>query len=387
MLLAAAVLASAGHTAGTTNVVNVVNVRPGQLHRCAAAARQAEAEASATRGFVEPAKTSCVLAPGTYRETLEYVGSAPLEVVGAGQNATIMRGDSPLVGLAWTLSPLLNGSIYSAPLPSGVLRTPGVKQAFIDGVWLPEARYPNTNLDKILKLTSWGDCGKGSSNGYCKDRPDRWSDLGHEHVNWTGALATLSLGGRYATWTKTVTRHGKGWFQFPAGLGPGPGSKGAAKPGGRYFLSGVLGALDSPGEWFIDEKNWTIYVWAPDSKPPGNRVSIRVRDFCVDTRHSAVVLGNLSMYGCTFRLRNCSGCHVSDLNLTYPSYQKYMHLRDMHPFSKGPPPNNTLLEGDYNTVTRLSLRYANTAGLKVVGSHNSLSELLILDTVMRASKM
>ena len=51
-----------------------------------------------------------------------------------------------------------------------------------------------------MKRTSWADCGKGSAHGYCKDRPDAWSDLGAEHVNWTGATATLLLGAQYAVW-------------------------------------------------------------------------------------------------------------------------------------------------------------------------------------------
>ena len=363
--------------ATTTVLGATVHVRPGGLHECATAARRAES--LATNGQAET--TRCMLAAGVYRETLQYVGTAPIEIIGAGQGLTVMRGDAPLTGLGWTLSPRLNGSIYYTTLPPGELRTPGVQQAFIGDDWLPEARYPNTNMDKVLKLTSWGFCGKGSEHGYCKDRPDRWSDLSKEHVDWTGALVTLSLGAHYATWTRRVTKHTRGAFHYyPGGLGPGPGTAGAAKPGGRYFLSGVLGALDSPGECFIDETNWTAYVWAPDSQPPADRVSIRVRDFCVDVAHSAVVLSNLSMHGCTFRLRNCTGCHVSDLNLTYPSYNREVHLRDVQPFGRGPPPNITLLEGNSNTVSRVSLRYSNTAGLKVVGSHNVVSEVLILDT-------
>ena len=84
MIFVVAVLAAAGLAAGT----NIVSVRPGQLYRCAAAALQAEAEAEASAAagsFNNPVqKTRCVLAPGIYRETLEYVGSAPLEIVGAG---------------------------------------------------------------------------------------------------------------------------------------------------------------------------------------------------------------------------------------------------------------------------------------------------------------
>ena len=51
----------------------------------------------------------------------------------------------------------------------------------------------------------------------------------------------------------------------------GPGSKNSQKPGGRYFLSGMLTFLDSPGEWWINETSWDIYAWMPDSKSPGDR--------------------------------------------------------------------------------------------------------------------
>ena len=157
---------------------------------------------------------------GVYHESLEYTGSAPLEIVGAGQGRTVLRGDDQLTGLTWLPSPKLNFStgIYFATLPPQQ-RIAGVQQAFLDGTWIPEARYPNTNLDKMLKpqRTSWGDCGEGSKHGYCVDRPDAWSKL-PAGVNWTGALATLSLGARYATWTRRVTDHGRGrdhgWFRY-----------------------------------------------------------------------------------------------------------------------------------------------------------------------------
>ena len=64
----------------------------------------------------------------------------------------------------------------------------------------------------MLKESSWGFCGKGTYHGYCKDRPDAWSDLGAQHVDWFGALATLSIGGRYTTYTRTVTSHTKAGF-------------------------------------------------------------------------------------------------------------------------------------------------------------------------------
>lgn len=44
--------------------------------------------------------------------------------------------------------------------------------------------------------------------------------------------------------------------------------------GWGYFLVGKLWMLDEPGESFFDAATNTVYVWMPDSKAPGSRVSI-----------------------------------------------------------------------------------------------------------------
>jgi hypothetical protein len=375
--LAVLLLGSSTVAAHGDGSVQLLRVSPGELHRCSSAARAAELTSD---GMVTT--TRCELQPGIYRDSIAYAGPARLEIVGSGPGTTVMDGSERVVQVAWervTLPHLSNSSaVYKATLPPA-LRIKGIKQAFIDGAWISEARFPDTNLEKVFKKTSWADCGKGSEHGYCKDRPDAWSRLPHR--NWTGALATMLLGTQYAVWTRSITKHGPGWFRYVGSLGPGPGSKGAAGPGQRYFLSGVLSALDHAGEWFIDETDWTVYVWTPDSSPPGDRFSVRVRDFCVDLAHSpAAAVSNLSMHACTFRVQNCTGCQVTDLNITYPSYQREFHLRDPTPFKGGPPPNTTLFHGSNSTLSRIALRYSNSAGIKVVGDNNVLSEMLILDT-------
>ena len=169
-----------------------------------------------------------------------------------------------------------------------------------------------------------------------------------------------------------------------------------------------------------------------------------------------VTVANMSMHGCTFRIENCTGCTVSDLNITYPSYHREIHLRDsartirtstkLHtgppdppippslppslslrtpphhahththarththtrararflfrsrrphasvmltctsycllgngqtPFRGGGPPNTTLFAANNGSISRLSIQYSNSAGLKVVGSNNHVSELLV----------
>ena len=76
-------------------------------------------------------------------------------------------------------------------------------------------------------------------------------------------------------------------------------------------------------------------------------LSVKVRDFCVDsTAPVGVVLSNVTLNACTFRIRNCArGCAVRDVNVTYPSYHRDVHLRDpLGPFTNGPPPNITVIE-------------------------------------------
>jgi hypothetical protein len=124
--------------------------------------------------------------------------------------------------------------------------------------------------------------------------------------------------------------------------------------GGRYWLSGKKAALDSAGEWFLDRETHQLFLWAPDGQPPGARVSVRVKDYCVDVTGGGAsapfTLQDVAMHGCTFRLRQCDGCLVRNVTLTYPSYDPTIKIRDT---PMGPPPNTTLLEGNGSKILDL----------------------------------
>ena len=61
-------------------------------------------------------------------------------------------------------------------------------------------------------------------------------------------------------------------------------------------------------------------------------------------------LQDVAMHGCTFRLRQCDGCLVRNVTLTYPSYDPTIKIRDT---PMGPPPNTTLLEGNGSKILDL----------------------------------
>ena len=333
--------------------------------------------------------TNCILSDGIHYTSINNQQSKHhLQITGT--NNTILTGLTPLIGNTWNV---YKDQIYSTKIPTHLINT---EQIFMDNdVFLSPARYPNLKnggINGVLDLFSWAFCGKGSHVGTCVDRKDRWSDLSKFNTSMKGALATLSLGGRYATYTRKIKTHraGSARFTYNKNLGPGPGSKNTGV-GNRYWLSGKLELLDSPGEWYIDTNTSMIYVWMPDNSNPNDRLSFKTNDYCVDHQsskqeNSGITISNVTFLACTFRLRGCNAsagipCIVQDVNLTYPSYHREIHLRDpVAPFSLGPPPNITLIVGDGAVVERLSIRWSNSAGIKIVGSHNILNELLVQDT-------
>ena len=96
----------------------------------------------------------------------------------------------------------------------------------------------------------------------------------------------------------------------------------------------------------------------PDGDAPGDRVGVRIKDYCLDLEMAPtgapVSLANISLLGCTFRLRGCRGCTVSDVNVTFPTYQRTIPMRGED--AGGTVPAVTTLEGNSSVVERMALR-------------------------------
>ena len=112
-----------------------------------------------------------------------------------------------------------------------------------------------------------------------------------------------------------------------------------------YFLSGKLEALDSPGEHFIDETTWTMYVWAPDSGWPTD-VRVKTRDWC-DRGNSA----GCRCSGVPFT--SGDGLSITNVSMQFPTFHKTVDPRGTE---VGPFPAVTTLEGNNSVVSKFHLR-------------------------------
>jgi hypothetical protein len=342
-----------------------------------------EAEPHATE-----TSSTCEIAAGTYREkvTLKNGLDIPPRALHGAPGATI-SGLDLLPSLSWQWE---QGStcIWSAALPQNA--TSDFSQLFYRKALMIEARWPNLDIDDVmgsaLSRGTWQVVGNGSVYGRITAPA-----LAQHPFSWDGALATLNVAHQFYTWTRTVKNHtqGSASFEYDKDL-PSLASE-AAHPNAswafgcdlkvkskcnQFFLSGKLGALDMPGEWYLDTAAHRLYFWPPPlgsfgsaaCEPPTGEIEVKARDFAIEVEAASanVSISSLALHGAALRLDRCFHCRVEHVHLTYPTYHREA-LELNPPESKSTTPS-TWLNGERLRVTNLTLLYTNNHGLKLNGS-------------------
>ncbi len=197
--------------------------------------------------------STCRVRAGVYREEIVLPSPLGVEIVGDGTGSTVLDGTRLLDGLQWERH---SGSVYRATIPPGPLRFP-FRQLFVEGTYITEARWPDAQLNSMLNRSSWSTMQEGSGWGVVHD-PLLADSLGGANGTWDGGRVTLNLGTGVFTWVRTVRNFStanRSSFHYETALNslkrpPGCADGAPCKNfiGNRYFLQGVLAALDSPGE-------------------------------------------------------------------------------------------------------------------------------------------
>ncbi|MBN1341948.1 MAG: right-handed parallel beta-helix repeat-containing protein [Phycisphaerae bacterium] len=319
---------------------------------------------------VEPGDT-CLVRSGTYRETIRFRGSGqpgrPIRFTAAPGETVVLSGTQRIAG-PWKV---YKGKIHQARVKSDFI------QLFVDGRMMVEARWPNMQFPEDLwDRSRWARARTGSCYGKLVD-----PELAKTGIDWTGGRATLNVAHQFFTWTRTVSKHGAGEeaFEYAKDL---EGITHYAKHAkgwedDRYYLSGKLEALDSPGEWFLDTKTRTLYLWTLDGSDPGeHKVEAKVRNYGIDAAGvDHVQISGLHFFGATLRLEKCNHCAVEDCHLLYPTFAR----RISDPQTREEWVDQTCVVGSHNVVRRCSLVFSPTSGLMMRGSHNVAEDNLIRD--------
>ena len=318
----------------------------------------------------------CVIGSGRYSETIRPARSGepdkPICFRAAPGAEVVLDGTEPVSG-SWEPH---NENIYKTKLDVSF------EQLFAGGKMMMEARWPNIRFNQLLDRSGWAKA-EDSSHGRIVD-----ANLAETGIDWTGAWATMNVAHRFWTWTRRVQEHSKGSdaFAYNRDLTGLAAWENRSKWGeSAYFLSGILEALDAPGEWYHDTASKTLFLWPLDGQKPVNgsvRYKRRIYGFDATGRDHIRIEG-LRFFGCTLRFLDCDHCVVEDCHLLFPTYSR--DLTELAVERRSTP--STLIQGNHNTIRHSSLAYSSTHGLVVNGSQNLIEGNLVHDVSWNGSLM
>lgn len=241
----------------------------------------------------------CLIRAGTYRETVAVQSSgtsnASITFQAYTNETVIIDGSDSITG--WTTT---GSNIWTAPM--GWTLGDG-DQVFINGIMEPAARWPNAG-----SLFPW-------QNSSIKPSPD-WSYLvtvGYSS-NTNGWFTDTNLPSRPDGYWIGATVHilsGDGWIMnHPAVIGytnsskmmvttdaNGANAAYAFAAGNEYYITGIKGEMDSPGEWFYQSNSLSLYS---TNTPTG--VTAKHRSYGFDLRgRSFIKLVGLNFFACTIQ--------------------------------------------------------------------------------------
>ncbi|MHC4195970.1 MAG: right-handed parallel beta-helix repeat-containing protein [Planctomycetota bacterium] len=315
---------------------------------------------------------TCYLGSGTYRESVHLKKSGrhgkPIRFTAAKNAKAVLRG-TDVLNLNWSV---YKGSIYKAVTGTKVT------QLFLDEKFLIEARWPNMKFpDELWGKSKWARTRAGSRHGKVVD-----PNLAATNINWTGAKAALNMAHQWRTWARPVLNHkaGSDTFTYAPDLDDFAWRGGDLWKTGKiweddcYYLVGKLGALDSPGEWFYDTKNKTLYLWPPDSDHPAKHtIEAKQRDYGFQAKDvDYIEISGLGFFATAFNLENCNHSLIENCHLLYPFGSG--DLKDG--YEQGGFPR---IIGSHNTVRRSSFAYGRLAGLHMEGQANRVENNIIHD--------
>ena len=296
---------------------------------------------------------------GTYRETVNVNhGGITFEAYN-GENVTVSAADA--VG-GWTQ---YSGNIWRSRVPVNLGE--GNNQVFVDGRMINEARWPNTSLDvSHPNLESAPSIAGGGGRATIYD--PRLS------AGWAGADIHIASGEGWYAQTGIVSASGNGWLTFnyqqdSSVLSP--------RSGNGYYLYGKFQALDSPGEFYVDNGGY-LYVWAPgNSNPYAHTIEAKSRQFAFNLFGAPnITLEGINIFGGTVATNVYSSHFVMDhVNASYISHFMWQSIGWNQPWDTG-----IELNGANSVVENSTIAYSAGDGVYVNSANDTIANNVIHDT-------
>ncbi|MBM7565802.1 OmpL47-type beta-barrel domain-containing protein [Paenibacillus sacheonensis] len=319
---------------------------------------------------------TCIIASGTYRETVTPAASGssglPITFRTAPGADVIVSGTEPIGG--WTQHV---GNIYKTDLAWSLGKE---NQLFVTNgaavapLW--EARWPNIGAYTLPGLKAGvATADAGSATSIVDSALTQPADF------WKNALVWERGGNAYQGMTSKVAGYNSTTHTLTYEPITGDYAELYPRLGSTYFLSGILGALDAPNEWYVDEAAKKVYLWAPDGGVPANvEVKKRMTAFNLNGKSNIVVKGvhtfaaNITMNG-------------SSNNVLDGIQADYVYFSNFSQNTTNPDQLNGGLSivGDNNEIKNSTIAYSSGTLINIEGSGNRIVNNVIHDGSYMAS--
>ncbi|MCL2552166.1 MAG: right-handed parallel beta-helix repeat-containing protein [Actinomycetia bacterium] len=336
---------------------------------------------------------TCEIMSGTYPETVvpAHSGSSGLPITyraAAGAHVTV-SGASALTGWKQVTGadvtaiaandPYAAGSPFSAAVGAGHVWStdadlggdPTTVQVFTDKAMDIEAQWPYPGLD--LLNPSIEHAGAGSADATIVD-PALTRPAGY----WNGARALT--GYWYVSATTTVASSDAGSVTLSAAP---PCVHKVVPTDTRYALSGKIGELANPGEWFYDAAAHRLYLYSEDS-PAQHTVEAKTRQLAFDlTNASYTSVVGIGLFASTITTGAASTHDTLD-SLTGSYLSHYTDITRGttdcgSSVTRGVADTGIVLNGTDNRIVGSDLSLSAGNGIALAGQNNTATDNIVHD--------
>jgi hypothetical protein len=330
---------------------------------------------------LEPGDT-CWLRGGTYRETVTPVrsGQPGLPITFRsypGEFAVVSGAD--VLSSPWSLD---EGSVYAGSMlwtRNNSDQLGGQDQVFVNGVMMPEARWPHLpaglnpaeiSNSNLATATTGAILQAGVNDNDPAIAQYTAPGLPGDDNALVGASIFFIPGCQWVPMCGTVTESSAGSVTFRYKYRATDPNPYQIKAGDHFYIYGKRSQLQTASEW-SRATNGTLSIWMPSSDSPASHlVEAKRRDLAFDLSNTSyIVLQNLGIFAAGINTTVAS-THISLLGLnaryishgTWPSWW----------WGSGAWEQGIRLRGTDNVVRNCDIRYASDSALSVgVGGYGS----------------
>ena len=312
---------------------------------------------------VAKAGDTVVIRGGIYRETLTMRNSGtqthPVTFMAADGERVIITG----ADLVDDFQPY-RGGILRAQIPAALDQ--GFNQLFLNGKMMHQARFPSEQQDDPFHPTLIDmQAHKDRITSSAFTQPDGF---------WEGGYVVGGFGDRWTFQSAKIQAFTNGVLVLSEKTRPW------FEGDGQGYVSGVLAALDTPGEWHIEEGR-TLYFWPPEGTDMATaNVELKQRTLCVDFNgQSHIRVKGLEIQAGSVRMVGDSNV-LEDCTVRFPSHFTIFPWSGLDSAGGADSGHNGIFVlGDDNVVRGCTIRHSAGSGIVLRGARNLITRCEISD--------